>query len=86
MTYFSQSWLSEIAILTKGNTELGLACSSRGLVHCHRGGKHGSRHGSGEYLRVLHLDSRAAGSEKPQGLTWAFEIHKVTHFLQSDSS
>lgn len=44
MTYFSQSWLSEIATLIKGNIELGLAYRSRGLVYCHHGGEDGSLH------------------------------------------
>jgi hypothetical protein len=30
------------ATFIRENTSLGLAYSSRGLVHCHHGGKHGS--------------------------------------------
>jgi hypothetical protein len=47
--------------------QLGLAYSFRGLVHYHHGRKHDSRQANTvleKELRVLHLESQAAGREK----------------------
>jgi hypothetical protein len=52
------------ATLIKKNISLGLACSFRGLVHYHHGGKHGSMKTDmvlEKKLRVLHLDPQATG-------------------------
>ena len=49
----------------KKNIELGwLVYSFRGPAHCHHGGEHGSTQADLVLeLRVLHLDSEAAGSQ-----------------------
>ena len=58
------------ATLIKENIELGLADSFRDLVHYHQGEKHGSTQADlvlEEELRVLHLDTKAAGKDSDTG-------------------
>jgi hypothetical protein len=53
-----------MATLIKKNVELGLAYSFRGFVYYHQGEKHANMQADmmlEKELRVLHLDSQAAG-------------------------
>ena len=66
------------ATLIKENIQLGLAYGFRGLVHYHRGRKHGSIQADMvlEVRRVLHLDPKAAeGDCLPQAARRRLEFY-----------
>jgi hypothetical protein len=77
------------AIFIKGNVELGLAYSFRGLVHYHHSMKHGIIQAATvlEEPRVLHLDLQAIEGDCVTRHTLSIykmlePVSTVTHFLQ----
>ena len=76
----------------KGQHFIGTGLQVRGLVHDHRGRKHGDKHGRQTWLlekepRILHLDHRQqTGRKSDTGPGLSIWKHQsplpVTHFLQ----